>query len=91
VRITIAACYVAPFGFLMGMPFPTGLRHAAEVSESLVPWAWAVNGGMSVLGTVVAVVVSMTAGFSTSLTLGAVAYCGALLIVASLARFPRPR
>ncbi len=85
-RIATAVAYVAPFAFAMGMPFPTGLRHAARVSESLVPWAWGVNGGMSVLGSVAAVVVSMTAGFSTSLLLGALAYCVALVVVLPLVR-----
>ncbi len=76
-RVVLAVLYVAPVAFLMGMPFPTGLRQAGRVSESLVPWAWAVNGATSVLGSVLAVVVSMTAGFSTSLVFAAIAYAGA--------------
>ena len=76
-RVVLAALYVAPIAFLMGMPFPTGLRQAGRVSESLVPWAWAVNGATSVLGSVLAVIVSMTAGFSTSLVFAAIAYAAA--------------
>jgi hypothetical protein len=73
-RILLAVAYVAPVAFVMGMPFPTGLREAGRVAESLVPWAWAVNGALSVLGSVLAVVVSMTAGFSVSLVLAGLAY-----------------
>ena len=76
-RVVLAAIYVAPIAFLMGMPFPTGLRQAGRVSEALVPWAWAVNGATSVLGSVLAVIISMTAGFSTSLVVAAIAYAGA--------------
>jgi spermidine synthase len=74
IRIILAVLYVAPVAFVMGMPFPTGLRLAGRESESLVPWAWAVNGATSVLGSVLAVVVSMTAGFSMSLVFAGIAY-----------------
>jgi hypothetical protein len=36
---------IAPIAFIMGMPFPTGMRLAAKESNSLVSWAWAINGG----------------------------------------------
>ena len=85
-RIAIAALFVAPVAFVMGIPFPTGLRLAGRASQSLVSWAWAVNGGASVFGSVLAVIVSMAAGFSSSLLLAGAGYLVALLLSIGLAR-----
>jgi SAM-dependent methyltransferase len=81
VRMAIAASCVAPVAFVMGMPFPTGLRRAARTSSALVSWAWAVNGATSIFGSVLAVVVSMSAGFSWSLLVAGAAYLAALGLV----------
>lgn len=86
VRIAVAIAMVAPVGFVMGMPFPTGLRRVARLSPALVSWAWAVNGAMSVLGSVLAVIVSMTSGFTASMMLGWLSYAVALIVVLRLQR-----
>ena len=78
VRIALAALLVAPLGLLMGMPFPTGLRYAGREASGLVSWAWAVNGGASVFGSTLTVLISMTYGFSASFLTGACAYAIAL-------------
>lgn len=85
-RIAIAAAFVAPLAFVMGIPFPTGLRLVGRASQSLVSWAWAVNGGASVFGSVLAVIVSMSAGFSSSLLLAGAGYLTALLLSVGLVR-----
>jgi hypothetical protein len=78
VRISVAVAVIAPLGLLMGMPFPTGLRRAAREAEGLVSWAWAVNGGASVLGSTLAVLISMTSGFTAALLAGVASYAVAL-------------
>jgi SAM-dependent methyltransferase len=85
VRILVVAAAVAPLGLLMGMPFPTALRWAGTEAGGLVPWAWAVNGGASVFGSALAVLVSMTWGFTATLLAGALAYGAALAVVLWLA------
>lgn len=92
VRILVVAAAVAPLGLLMGMPFPTALRWAGAEAGRLVPWAWAVNGGASVFGSALAVLVSMTWGFTATLLAGALAYGAALAVVLWLAgdRGPSP-
>jgi SAM-dependent methyltransferase len=85
-RILVAVACIAPAAGVMGMPFATGLRYAARESRSLVSWAWAVNGGASVFGSVVAVLISMTAGFSRTFLAGVLAYLLALGTVAVLGR-----
>jgi SAM-dependent methyltransferase len=85
-RLIIAALIVAPPGLLMGMPFPTGLRRAGHEASGLVSWAWAVNGAASVFGSTLAVLISMTWGFTTTFLAGAVAYAIALGVAALTAQ-----
>jgi hypothetical protein len=84
VRIALTVLFLAPLGFLMGMPFPSGLRHAGRASPTLVSWSWAVNGATSVLGSVLGVIVSMSVGFSASLLFGLCAYVVALIVAIGL-------
>ena len=44
--------------------FPLGIRLAERVDTRLVPWAWAVNGCATVIGTLVAVIAGMTWSFT---------------------------
>lgn len=66
-RVLISVLVLAPPAFFMGMPFPTGLAWMHEHDAQLVPWAWAVNGGTSVVGSILAIVIAMAAGFTTVL------------------------
>ena len=54
------------------------LRRLAHGREELIPWAWAVNGATSVLGSVLAMVVAINNGFTATLLLGALVYLLAL-------------
>jgi hypothetical protein len=79
---------LAPLGFIMGMPFPTGLRQlGSETAAPLRPprataieWAWAMNAASSVLGSVLAMMVAIQFGLNAALASGAVAYAAALLL-----------
>ncbi len=74
----------------MGMPFPTGLRALHGAGEQTVEWAWAMNAGASVLGSVLAVVVAIQFGLTVVLACAAVCYVAALVLTASFAaRQPR--
>jgi hypothetical protein len=84
-RIVVAILAIGPLGLLMGVPFASGVRWAGAESRQSVPWAWAVNGGASVFGSTVAIVTSMTYGFSATWVAGAAAYglvCAALTALA---------
>jgi spermidine synthase len=63
-RIVIAIILIAPLGVVLGMPFPTGLRLVSDTVPVLVPWAWAVNGFFTVIGSVAAVILAMVLGFT---------------------------
>jgi hypothetical protein len=72
VVVTILA--LAPVGFLLGQALPLGLRRLASWRADLAPWAWSVNGGASVLGSVLAMVIAINSGFTATLLAGGLAY-----------------
>jgi hypothetical protein len=73
-----------PLGLLMGIPFPTGLKLLGESHKVLIPWAWAINGCLSVLAPLLAIMAAMVVGFKTTLWIGGVAYFMAFLTSFSL-------
>jgi hypothetical protein len=73
-RILIVIAGLLPLGLVMGMPFPLGLRAAAAWGPQQVALAWAINGVMSVAGSILAVAVAIQFGFSTVLLAGGIAY-----------------
>ena len=80
-RLLATAVCLAPLGFLMGTPFPGGLAWLQQRAPGLIPWAWAVNGCLSVIASVLAAMLALSAGFSWVLAAGALAYAGAWLIL----------
>ena len=66
----------------MGIPLPAGVRLLTMKRPSLIPWAWGINGALSVLGATLAVFVAMNWGFSVTLLAGAVSYLLAIGCVA---------
>jgi hypothetical protein len=79
VRLAATVVSLAPLGVLMGTPFPGGLAWLGRQAPGLVPWAWAVNGCASVLASVLAALIALSAGFSWVLVGAAAAYGGAWL------------
>ena len=96
-KLLVSAVLLVPLGFAMGMPFPTGLRALAsipvpefpggskgEFQENAVEWAWAMNAGSSVLGSVLAMVIAIQFGLNVTLACGAGAYLIAILLSGTL-------
>ncbi|HEX2054577.1 MAG TPA: hypothetical protein VHJ78_12735 [Actinomycetota bacterium] len=83
VRIAIAMLLLIPLGTLMGVGFPRGLTWLETERPSWVPMAWGLNGFMSVIGAIVAALVSLSWGYSVVLWLGAAAYLVACLTAGS--------
>ncbi|WBW95020.1 hypothetical protein [Oceanirhabdus sp. W0125-5] len=65
-----------PMGTLMGMPFPTGINKVNKIkhSSNAIPLMWAANGIFSVIGSVLAVSLSMNVGFNTTIIIGGLCY-----------------
>ena len=49
-RILVTICVMAPVGIVLGIPFAHGIRVVNRVNPAFVPWAWAVNGCFTVIG-----------------------------------------
>ncbi len=90
IKLLFSAAILVPLGVLMGMPFPTGLRalerrpartttEAGSERGNQVEWAWAMNAGSSVLGSVLAMIIAINFGLNVTLACGAAAYLLALL------------
>ncbi len=85
-RGIIAALSLLPLALCMGLPFPQALKRVGGDTGHEVALGWCVNGLMTVVGSVAAVVLSITAGFSAVLWLGAAAYLLATAILAIVHR-----
>jgi spermidine synthase len=91
-RLVISALLLVPLGFLMGMPFPTGLRALAAApapefpgaTDNAIEWAWAMNAAASVLGSVLAMIMAIQFGLTVTLACGTGAYVLALVLIPTL-------
>ncbi|MBV9609811.1 MAG: hypothetical protein JO187_09655, partial [Acidobacteria bacterium] len=90
-KLIISGALIVPLAFLMGTPFPTGLRSLGQrqtpesaSSSSGIEWAWAMNAASSVLGSVLAIVVAVHFGLNVTLACAAAAYLLALLFTPAL-------
>src|ERR671922_2921499 len=80
IKSIVSIAILAPIGFLMGMPLPTGMRLLKVHRPEYIPWMWAVNGAFSVLGAVLAVIIGITYGSLEAMILGILIYFIALAI-----------
>jgi hypothetical protein len=80
-RLGITFFTILPLGFMMGMFFPTGIRVLSMRFAPAIPWAWAVNASVSVVGSILAVLIALSAGFTTVLFVAAGAYGVAVLVL----------
>ena len=86
VRIAAAAGILLLIGWFLGFAFPLGIRQASEHGAELTPWLWGINGAASVLCSVLAIVVALSAGIAASFWLGVGCYVVALVAYAAAAR-----
>lgn len=80
-RFIIVFLTTMPLGFCLGIPFPMGLNALHEWSPSLVPLAWAINGCLSVLSPIIAVMIALSADFTSVVWIGSAAYLVAYLLM----------
>lgn len=92
-KLLLSAVLLVPLAFLMGMPFPTGIRALASAANpheaAAIEWAWAMNAGATVLGSVLAMVIAIHFGLTVTLVCAAAAYMLATATTGLLSE-PRP-
>jgi hypothetical protein len=84
-KILISIALICPAGFVMGMPFPTGLTLLERVMPAAVRWAWAINAASSVLGSAGAIFLAIYIGIQATLIIGGICYLAAAISIANSA------
>jgi hypothetical protein len=82
-RAVTASVVSMAIGIPLGSVFPTVIASAGAHDEGLVSWAWAVNGAASVVGSILAVVAALVAGFTAVGFVAAACYVVAALSVST--------
>jgi hypothetical protein len=80
-KMLIAIGLIVPAGFLMGIPFPTGLTRLEERFPHAVRWAWSLNSAASVMGSALAILLAIYIGLRATLLVGGALYLAAVLVV----------
>ncbi len=80
-KVLLTTLAVAPAAFLMGMPFPSGLRRLEKLHVPSVRWAWSINAAASVLGSASAIFLAIYIGLRATLLAGSAMYLCALLVI----------
>lgn len=80
-RALAAVLALAPLAACMGLPFPLGLKRVSERAPQLLPWAWGINGCMSVCAAVLASLLAMHFGFQSVLLAAAALYALAAMLL----------
>ena len=81
VKMIATVLMIAPAGFVMGIPFPTGLRLLEARHQPSVRWAWSLNAAASVLGSVGALVLALYLGLVQTMLIGGTLYLCALAVI----------
>jgi hypothetical protein len=80
-KVIATVLMIAPAGFVMGIPFPTGLRLLEKRHEPSVRWAWSLNAAASVLGSVGALVLALYLGLVETMLIGGGLYLCAMAVI----------
>lgn len=80
-KALVTVCMIAPAGFLMGIPFPTGLTRLERTFPQAVRWAWALNAAASVLGSVASICLAIYIGLRATVLTGGLLYLLALAVL----------
>ena len=70
-RVIASIVSILPLGLFLGIPFPTAITLLDKRDlKKYIPWMYGLNGTMTVLGSVSAVIVSMVYGFTQAFLFG---------------------
>lgn len=86
VRVVLALALLGVPATLMGMPFPAAVAALGDAKRGLVVRGWVINGYCSVLGSCLAMILSISFGFHLVLLTGAAIYGLAALAWSSAER-----
>ncbi len=79
IKILISLMMIGVPSFFKGMMFPLGIRYLSDYDVSQVPWAWGINGSVSVISTSLAMLIAVEAGFMVVMGVAVICYAIAFL------------
>ncbi len=83
-RAAASFLVILPLAFFLGIPFPSCIQLLTlGHNDRYIPWMYGVNGSMSVLGSVLAVILSMLFGFTAAYGVG-LSFYGAIFLISFL-------
>ncbi|GBE15336.1 spermidine synthase [bacterium BMS3Abin14] len=85
-RVCLVVLLLAPSAFLMGWFMPLGLSELSRNAPGMIPWAWAINGATSVLGSIGSLIVAMNFGYFAAFGLGSFFYALTVPLLLHLGR-----
>jgi len=76
IKFIVLSLTLLPMGILMGIPFPVGIKtFSNEIKDrELIPLMWGTNGIFSVIGSILAISISIKFGFNITIFIGAMLY-----------------
>ena len=79
-KIVFSVLFIAPAAFFLGMPFPSGLSSLEKNRPYFLPWAFGMNGALSVTGSNITTLISISSGFTVLLVAAAAVYVIAAIV-----------
>ncbi len=73
-KIAVSLLLIGIPAFLMGMLFPLGIRILHARDQTQIPWAWGINGCISVISTSLATLIAVESGFRVVMLVAAASY-----------------
>ena len=80
-KLILIVLILFPVATCMGIALPSGIRLARYQYTQSIPWFWALNGAASVLGSIIAMAISMIWGYTITFFLASLLYLFALLVI----------
>jgi hypothetical protein len=82
-KLVFSFMVMMPVALFMGIPFPMGIRLAGQRYPGMIPWAWAVNGCLSVMSPMLAAILALQWGFRVVFLAGALMYAIAFAVIST--------
>lgn len=89
-RVALVALALTPLGLVMGVPWSLGMSLLRAEAGAIVPWAWALNGWMSVIAGLGTVFASRLVGYDLAFGVALGAYAVSALTAHRLPRLGAP-
>ena len=87
-RIALALLLIGPPAFLMGCAFPLGMGLAQRHGDARLAWYWAINGALSTMASVLAMMCALSSGIFVTIWLGIGCYALTAVLYRSLTHHP---